>query len=66
MKRLWLWILLLLLMALFTAGCSQRETVSTAPTPQHPKPYPGMEEARSRGGTLVLPRGGAAENRGGK
>ncbi|GIV16863.1 MAG: hypothetical protein KatS3mg022_2298 [Armatimonadota bacterium] len=66
MRKLWLWCLLSLFIALLTVGCSKRETISTAPTPQNPKPYPGMEEARSRGGTLVLPRGGTADNRAGK
>jgi len=55
-QRLW-WACSLLIAASALIGC--RNTAppeDTKPTAANPQPYPGMEEARARGGTLRLPR----------
>jgi len=51
---LW-WVAVLSLPAIW--GCRQPQPAPPTPTAEHPAPYPGMAEARSRAVTLKFPRG---------
>lgn len=61
----WPWVAMVaIVMAVLVPGCKREKEppVSTAPTAENPKPFPGMEEARGKA-TLVLPRGGDETNK---
>ncbi|MGC8668676.1 MAG: hypothetical protein ACP5VE_11235 [Chthonomonadales bacterium] len=47
-------------------GCTHQQPTPPVPTAEHPSPYPGMANARAKGGTLVLPRGGSGASDSGK